>query len=63
MFDNDHSSTIDFNEFKSLWNYITQWEKIFRSHDTDNSGRIDKSELQKALSSFGNNNKKMKKTI
>ncbi|CAF3793551.1 unnamed protein product [Rotaria magnacalcarata] len=53
MFDNDNSSTINFNEFKSLWNYITQWEKIFRSFDEDRSGSIDKNEFRKALTSFG----------
>ncbi|CAF4500851.1 unnamed protein product [Rotaria socialis] len=53
MFDKDNSSTIDFNEFKSLWNYITQWEKIFRSFDEDRSGSIDKNEFRKALTTFG----------
>ncbi|CAF3396898.1 unnamed protein product [Rotaria socialis] len=53
MFDKDNSSTIDFNEFKLLWNYITQWEKIFRSFDEDRSGSIDKNEFRKALMTFG----------
>jgi len=53
MFDQDHTSTIDFNEFKALWNFITQWEKVFRSFDTDQSGSIDKNELRNALTSFG----------
>jgi len=53
MFDHDNSSTINFNEFKSLWNFITQWEKVFRGFDEDKSGSIDKNELRKALTTFG----------
>ncbi|CAF1335349.1 unnamed protein product [Adineta steineri] len=53
MFDKDGSSTIDFNEFKSLWQFITQWEKVFRGFDEDKSGSIDKDEFRKALASFG----------
>jgi Ca2+-binding EF-hand superfamily protein len=53
MFDNDNTSTINFNEFKSLWQFITQWEKIFRGFDEDKSGSIDKNEFTKALTSFG----------
>ncbi len=59
MFDKDTSSTIDLNEFKLLWNYITQWEKVFRGFDEDKSGSIDKNEFKKALTSFGNKNKRM----
>jgi Ca2+-binding EF-hand superfamily protein len=54
MFDKDSTSTIDLNEFKSLWNFITQWEKVFRGFDEDQSGSIDKNEFRKALTSFGN---------
>lgn len=53
MFDKDNSSTIDLNEFKSLWHFITQWEKIFRGFDKDQSGSIDKNEFREALTSFG----------
>ncbi len=60
MFDKDHSSTIDFNEFKSLWAFITQWEKVFRGFDEDRSGTIDKNEFRKALTSFGNITRKKK---
>ena len=54
MFDQDNTSTIDFNEFKALWNFITQWEKVFRGFDADQSGSIDKTEFRNALTSFGN---------
>ncbi|CAF3580116.1 unnamed protein product [Rotaria sordida] len=53
IFDHDNSSTIDFNEFKALWAFITQWEKVFRGFDEDQSGSIDKNELRKALTTFG----------
>ncbi|CAF0984736.1 unnamed protein product [Rotaria sp. Silwood1] len=53
MFDRDASSTIDFQEFRALWMYVTEWEKCFRRFDLDGSGSIDKYELKTALSSFG----------
>ncbi|EDO46008.1 predicted protein [Nematostella vectensis] len=53
MFDRDNSGTIEFNEFYSLWQYVTDWQKAFRSYDTDNSGTIDIDELKTALRSFG----------
>jgi hypothetical protein len=58
MFDNDNSSTINLDEFKSLWHFITEWEKVFRGFDEDKSGAIDKTEFRNALSSFGNNESK-----
>jgi len=30
MFDQDASSTIDFQEFRALWKYVSDWEKCFR---------------------------------
>jgi Ca2+-binding EF-hand superfamily protein len=53
MFDRDKSGTITFDEFGSLWRYVTDWQETFKSFDRDNSGNIDKNELQTALSSFG----------
>lgn len=53
MFDRDGSATIDFEEFASLWKYIDDWQKCFRSFDKDNSGSIDKNELKLALTTFG----------
>ncbi|CAF3887784.1 unnamed protein product [Rotaria sp. Silwood2] len=53
MFDRDGSSTIDFQEFRDLWKYVTDWERCFRKYDLDGSGTIDKHELKTALSSFG----------
>ena len=59
MFDKDHNSTIDLNEFKALWNFIIEWEKVFRGFDEDRSGAIDKSEFRKALASSGNQRRRM----
>ncbi|XP_055891372.1 programmed cell death protein 6-like isoform X1 [Biomphalaria glabrata] len=53
MFDRDNSGTINFQEFVSLWKYVTDWQNTFRSYDRDNSGSIDKTELKTALTSFG----------
>ena len=53
MFDRNNSSTIDFEEFASLWKYIDDWQKCFRTFDRDNSGSIDKNELKQALTAFG----------
>ncbi|KAK3745058.1 hypothetical protein QZH41_014553, partial [Actinostola sp. cb2023] len=46
MFDRDNNGTINFQEFSSLWKYITDWQNTFRSYDRDNSGSIDKTELK-----------------
>ncbi|XP_060608151.1 programmed cell death protein 6-like isoform X2 [Ruditapes philippinarum] len=53
MFDRDNSGSINFQEFSSLWKYVTDWQNCFRSYDRDNSGAIDKNELKTALTSFG----------
>lgn len=53
MFDKDNSGTINFQEFSSLWKYVTDWQNTFRSYDRDNSGSIDRNELKHALTSFG----------
>lgn len=49
MFDKDHSGTINFQEFGSLWKYVQDWQKTFKSYDRDNSGSIDKHELKTGL--------------
>jgi Ca2+-binding EF-hand superfamily protein len=53
MFDRKHSGGIDFQEFQSLWKYISDWQACFRGFDRDNSGSIDRNELKTALSTFG----------
>ena len=46
MFDQDNSGAIEFNEFYALWQYVTDWQRTFRSYDQDNSGTIDRQELK-----------------
>jgi len=53
MFDRDQSGSINFQEFASLWKYVTDWQNTFRAYDRDNSGSINAQELQTALTSFG----------
>jgi len=53
MFNKQNTGTICFEEFGALWKYVTDWQACFRGFDRDQSGNIDKSELQNALSTFG----------
>ncbi|CAJ0956817.1 unnamed protein product, partial [Mesorhabditis belari] len=53
MFDSNGDGAINFPEFQALWNYINDWTNCFRGFDQDNSGNIDRRELQTALTQFG----------
>ncbi|XP_023019156.1 programmed cell death protein 6 isoform X1 [Leptinotarsa decemlineata] len=53
MFDRHNRGQVSFEDFTSLWKYVTDWQNCFRSFDRDNSGNIDKSELKTALVTFG----------
>lgn len=53
MFDRENRGTVSFQDFGALWKYVTDWQNCFRSFDRDNSGNIDRQELQTALTSFG----------
>lgn len=53
MFDSQSRGQIGFEDFGALWKYVTDWQNCFRSFDRDNSGNIDKAELQTALTTFG----------
>ncbi|GAA6038578.1 hypothetical protein JCM8097_009428 [Rhodosporidiobolus ruineniae] len=55
IFDVDRSGTIGFNEFAGLWQYIKEWQGVFRQFDRDRSGAMDGHELSVALSQFGYN--------
>ncbi|KAH9973117.1 hypothetical protein BGW80DRAFT_1311900 [Lactifluus volemus] len=52
-FDLDGSGGIGFQEFEPLWNYVTQWRKMFDSFDIDHDGRIDASGLARVLAYYG----------
>ena len=52
MFDQDNSGAIEFNEFYALWQYVTDWQRTFRSYDQDNSGTIDRQELKTGNAKF-----------
>ncbi|KAG5881118.1 hypothetical protein JTB14_032295 [Gonioctena quinquepunctata] len=53
MFDRHNRGQVSFEDFASLWKYVTDWQNCFKSFDRDNSGNIDKNELKTALVSFG----------
>lgn len=55
IFDTDRSGTITFSEFAGLWNYVRDWQNVFRHFDADKSGSIDGGELSNALQQFGYN--------
>lgn len=55
IFDVDRSGTIGFNEFAGLWQYVKDWQGVFRHFDADRSGSIEGSELSNALRQFGYN--------
>jgi len=45
MFDFNNNGTIDFNEFCSLWQYVTDWTNTFKTYDLDGNGTINHREL------------------
>ena len=49
MFDFNNNGTIDFNEFCSLWQYITDWTRTFKGYDLDGNGTIDHTELSQGI--------------
>ena len=55
FFDRSHSGSVNINEFQQLFQMVSNWKAIFDAHDTDRSGNIDESELQKAFKQLGHN--------
>ena len=49
MFDFNNNGTIDFNEFCSLWQYVTDWTRTFKNYDLDGNGTINHHELSQGL--------------
>jgi len=42
-------------EFSRLWQYIADWQRVFKHFDRDHSGTIERRELADALRNFGYN--------
>ncbi|KAK9324621.1 hypothetical protein V1517DRAFT_316961 [Lipomyces orientalis] len=53
LFDSDGSGTIDYTEFKRLWNYLGEWLEQFQRFDLDHNTTISLDEFSLALQSFG----------
>ncbi|XP_049269206.1 programmed cell death protein 6 [Rhipicephalus sanguineus] len=53
IFDRDFSNKINFDQFCTLWSYITEWFNGFKKVDRTNCGRLDKTELQTVFSNLG----------
>jgi Ca2+-binding EF-hand superfamily protein len=53
IFDRDGDGVIRRDEFRPLWEYLTDWRRMFDSFDADNDGRIDAGELGRALGHYG----------
>lgn len=49
MFDSDHSQTLNYSEFSSLWNFLEEWQKIFIKFDIDGSRAISPIEFRNTL--------------
>ena len=52
MFDFNNNGTIDFNEFCSLWQYVTDWTRTFKNYDLDGNGTINHQELSQGKIPF-----------
>ncbi|KAK9239756.1 hypothetical protein V1525DRAFT_424465 [Lipomyces kononenkoae] len=53
LFDSDGSGTINYAEFKRLWNYLGEWLERFQQFDLDHNTTISLDEFSLALKSFG----------
>jgi len=54
-FDTNKTGEINLIEFRSLWQYVVDWQNCFKKFDSDKSGSIDLTELEEALTTFGYN--------
>lgn len=53
MMDLDHSGKLGIDEFKTLWNNVTEWKNVFKKFDADKSGNFNSYEMREALRSAG----------
>jgi calpain len=49
----DHSGKLGYEEFKTLWNDLRQWKKVFHAYDRFKTSSLDSFELRAALNSAG----------
>jgi len=52
IFDRDRNGVITYDEFEPLWIYVTEYRQMFDSFDGDRDGRIDATELSRALAHY-----------
>ncbi|KAL7061897.1 hypothetical protein AAHC03_01201 [Spirometra sp. Aus1] len=55
MMDVDRSGTLDFEEFKTLWEILRHWKATFKKFDADKNGTMSSFELRNALKFVGYN--------
>lgn len=53
LFDKNHVNSVDFDDFCSIWNYLSRWRTVFEKCDTDGSLSINHPEFSNALKTFG----------
>eukprot|EP01135_Chromosphaera_perkinsii_P009027 Nk52_evm45s1569 gene=Nk52_evmTU45s1569 len=55
MLDRDFNGTLNFNEFREVWNAVNMWKQNFVNLDRNMSGTIESHELDQAIRSLGYN--------
>jgi len=53
MFDNNHNSFVDDDEFDSVYSYTQELAEKIEEHDENKSGGLESIELTKVLSDLG----------
>ncbi|KAF7690550.1 hypothetical protein HF521_012354 [Silurus meridionalis] len=53
LMDTDGTGRLNLQEFKHLWNKVTQWRAIFTRYDTDKNGTISSFEMRNAVADAG----------
>nr|CDS34356.1 calpain A [Hymenolepis microstoma] len=53
MMDVDRSGSLEFEEFRNLWEILRHWKRVFQKFDTDKSGTMSTFELRNALNCIG----------
>jgi len=53
LFDSSNSGQMVFDDFRKVFDFISQWSRIFQQYDSDRSGAINFNEIKTALTNFG----------